>query len=75
MKGKDNNFKDLTVQTKNVANALDWPVKNNPHYKEIINNHCLNSLPIHGTPEDLLSVETRDLYESEHCEPEQASPK
>ena len=59
MKGRDSNFKDLTVRRRNVAGALDWLVKNSPHYKDItINNHSLNSLPIHGSPDDLLSVET-----------------
>ena len=35
MKGKDNNFKDVTVRRQNVADALQWLINNNPHYKDI----------------------------------------
>lgn len=71
MKGRDNNFKDLSVQGQNVAGALDWLGKNNPHYKDMtIHNHSLNSLPIHGTPDDLLSVET----ETDSSDNEQPPP-
>ena len=61
MKGKDNSFKDITVRKKNVAEALDWLIKNNPHYKGVkVNQHSLNCLPEHGVPHDLTSVETDD---------------
>ena len=71
MKGKDNNFKDVTVRRQNVANALQWLINNNPHYKDIIvNQDSLNSLPLHGVPQDLLSVETENLENIETCEPD-----
>jgi len=61
MKVKGNSFKDITVRKKNVAEALDWLVKNNPHYKGVkVNQHSLNCLPEHGVPHDLTSVETDD---------------
>ena len=51
---KDNNFKDVTVRRQNVADALQWLINNNPHYKDIIvNQDSLNSLPLHGVPQDL----------------------
>ena len=66
MKGKDNSFKDVTVRRQNVADALDWLINNNPYYKDIIiNNDSLNSLPLHGVPQDLLSIETENLENSE----------
>ncbi|CAH3134206.1 unnamed protein product [Porites lobata] len=49
MKGKENSFKDVTVRRQNVADALQWLVNNNSHYKDItINQNSLNSLPEHG---------------------------
>lgn len=69
MKGKDNNFKDVTVRRQNVADALQWLINNNPHYKDIIvNQDSLNSLPLHGVPQNLLSVETEKLENTETCE-------
>ena len=71
MKGKDNSFKDVTVRRQNVADALDWLSNNNPYYKDIIiNNDSLNSLPLHGVPQDLLSIETKNLENSEASEPD-----
>lgn len=69
MKGKDN-FKDVTVRRQNVADALHWLINNNPHYKDIIvNQDSLNSLPLHGVPQDIISIETENLESSEPCEP------
>ena len=66
MKGKD-----VTVRRQNVADALQWLINNNPHYKDIIvNQDSLNSLPLHGVPQDLLSVETENLENIETCEPD-----
>lgn len=63
--------KDVTVQRQNVADALQWLINNNPHYKDIIvNQDSLNSLPLHGAPQDLLSVETENLENIETCEPD-----
>ena len=71
MKGKDNSFKDVTVQRQNVADALDWLINNSPYYKDIIvNNDSLNSLPLHGVPQDLLSIQTENLENSEASEPD-----
>ena len=71
MKGKDNSFKDVTVRRQNVADALHWLINNNPYYKDIIiNNNSLNSLPLHGVPQDLLSIETENLENSEASEPD-----
>ena len=69
MKGKDNSFKDVTVRRQNVADALHWLINNNLYYKDIIiNNDSLNSLPLHGVPQDLLSIETENLENSEASE-------
>ena len=74
MKGKDNSFKDVTVRRQNVADALHWLINNNPYYKDIIiNNNSLNSLPLHGVPQDLLSIETENLENSEASEPDLGS--
>lgn len=68
MKGKDNSFKDITVRKKKVAEALDWLIQNNPHYKGVkVNRHSLNCLPEHGVPHDLASVE-RDNGDNETFE-------
>ena len=68
MKGKDNNFKDVSVRRQNVADALHWLIYNNPHYKDVtVNQHCLNLLPENGVPLDLISVETEnDDIDSSH---------
>lgn len=61
MKGKDNNFKDVSVRRHNVADALHWLMNNNPHYKDVnINQHSLNCLPENGVPHDLISIETEN---------------
>ena len=61
MKGKENSFKDITVGKKKVAEALDWLISNNPHYKGVnVNQHSLNCLPEHGVPHELASVERDD---------------
>ena len=65
-KGKDNSFKDVTVRRQNVADALDWLINNNKYYKDVtINRKSLDSLPFHGVPQDLLSLETENLENSE----------
>lgn len=56
VKGKDNNNKDLFVRRQNVAKALQWPITNNPHYKDIIvNQDTLCSLPDNRIPNELPS--------------------
>ncbi|CAH3122009.1 unnamed protein product [Porites lobata] len=71
MKGKENSFKDVTVRRQNVADALQWLVNNNSHYKDItINQNSLNSLPEHGVPHGLLSVETENIDLDATCEPD-----
>ena len=61
MKGKDNNFKDVSVRRQKVADALLWLINNNPHYKDVkINHYSLNCLPVNGIPHDLTSVERED---------------
>lgn len=61
----------MTVRRQNVADALQWLINNNPHYKDIIvNQDSLNSLPLHGVPQDPLSVETENLENIETCEPD-----
>ncbi len=66
MKGKDNSFKDVTVRRQKVVDALHWLINNNTYYKDVtINQNCLDSLPFHGVPQDLLSLETENLKNSE----------
>ena len=61
MKGKDNNFKDVSVRRQNVTDALRWLKNNNPHYSDVkVNPHSLNSLPENGVIHDLISVETEN---------------
>jgi len=61
MKGRDNNFKDVSVRRQNVADALHWLINNNPHYTDVqVTLHSLNSLPENGIPHDLISVETEN---------------
>ena len=41
VKGRDNTFKDVTVQKQKVHDALVWLVNNNPHYAGLtINTKC-----------------------------------
>ena len=69
VKGKDNNFKDVTVRRQNVADALRWRIINNPRYKDIqVNQDYLSSLPENGVPCDLLSVETENIDNSDAFE-------
>ena len=69
MKGRDNNFKDVSVRRQNVADALHWLLNNNPHYTDVqVNLHSLNSLPENGIPHDLISVET------ENCNTDSSQP-
>lgn len=37
-KGKDSNLKQVKVRRKVVLDALDWLIKNNPHYKDVTIN-------------------------------------
>ena len=61
MKGKANNFKDVSVRRQKVADALLWLINNNPHYKDVkLNKDSLNCLPNHGVPHDLTSVQRED---------------
>ena len=70
MKGKDNNFKDISVRKQKVADALQWLINKNPHYKDVsLNYSSLNSLPEHGIPNELISVE-RENKDNEYTEPD-----
>ncbi len=61
MKGKDNNFKHVTVRRQKVADAINWLIDNNQHYKDVsVNLDSLNKLPDCGIPSDLKSIETDD---------------
>ena len=43
-KGKDNNFKDVSVRRQNVIDGLCWLINNNPYYSDVqVNFHLLNS--------------------------------
>ncbi len=56
VKGKENTFKDVTVRREKVHNALVWLINNNPHYLELtINEDALDSLPVNGVPQDLMT--------------------
>ena len=66
MKGKDNNFRHVTVRRQTVADALQWLIQNNPHYKDVIvNQDSLNLLPEHGVPQELMSVDTKVVDEND----------
>jgi len=70
MKDKENSFKDILVRKKKVADALDWLINNNPHYKDVkLNQHSLNCLPEDGVPHELASVE-RENADNEPSEPD-----
>ena len=57
VKGRDNTFKDVTVQKQQVHSALVLLINNNPHYAGLtINTNALNSLPDNGVPADLLTI-------------------
>ena len=65
MNGKENNFKHVTVRRQTVADAIQWLIQNNPHYKDVIvNQDSLNLLPEHGIPHELLSVDSEDIDEN-----------
>ena len=72
VKGRDNTFKDVTVQKQKVHNALVWLINNNPHYAGLtINTNALNSLPDNGVPADLMTIETdSDLVSDDNCYPD-----
>ena len=58
------------ARKKEVAEALDWLISNNPHYKDVkVNQHSLNCLPEHGVPNEIASVE-RDHADNETSEPD-----
>ena len=68
VKGRDNTFKDVTVQKQKVHNALAWLINNNPHYASLtINTNALNSLPDNGVPADLMTIETDSDLVSDDC--------
>ena len=51
VKGRDNTFKDVTVQKQRVHDALVWLINNNPQYSEVlVNEDALNILPENGVP-------------------------
>ena len=76
VKGRENTFRDVTVQKQKVHNALIWLVRNNPHYSDVtINEDVLHSLPENGVPPDLMTVETEDDIVSDHnCSPDVGPP-
>ena len=75
VKGKDNTFKDVNVRRQKVLDALVWLTQNNPHYKDVeINAQALASLPVHGIPSDLLTVETNEDITDEAVEPDGGPP-
>ena len=69
VKGRDNTFKDVTVQKQIVHDALIWLRNNNPHYSElIIHEDALDSLPENGVPPALMTVETDDdIASDDNC--------
>ena len=75
LKGKENTFKDVTVQKK-VRNALVWLINNNPHYSELfINQEAFSSLPENGVPPGLMTVETDDdIISDGNCSPDPGPP-
>jgi hypothetical protein len=76
VKGRENTFRDVTVQKQKVHNALIWLINNNPHYSELtINEVALNSLPKNGVPPDLMTVETDDdIVSDDNCSPDIGPP-
>jgi hypothetical protein len=76
VKGRENTFRDVTVQKQKVHNALIWLVRNNPHYSDVtINEDVLHSLPENGVPPDLMTVETEDdIVSDDNCSPDVGPP-
>ena len=61
MKGKDNSFKDVKVRREKVYDALQWLLKNNPHYSNVtINQHALKTLPIDDVPSEIMTVHSEN---------------
>ena len=61
IKGKDSTFKDVSVRRNKVHDALQWLIKNNPHYSDLtINEEALSSLPDNDVLPDLMTVESND---------------
>ncbi|CAB4029508.1 Hypothetical predicted protein [Paramuricea clavata] len=75
-KGRENTFRDVTVQKRKVHDALVWLINNNPHYSElIINEDALNSLPENGVPPGLMTVDTDDdIVSDDNCSPDVGPP-
>ena len=76
VKGRDNTFKDVTVQKQKVHDALVWVINNNPHYAGLtINANALTLLPDNGVPPDLMTVETdNDFFSDDNCSPDVGPP-
>ena len=76
VKGRENTFRDVTVQKQKVHNALIWLVRNNPHYSDVtINEDVLHSLPENGVPPDLMTAETEDdIVSDDNCSPDVGPP-
>ena len=75
VKGKDNTFKDVTVQKQRVHDALVWLINNNPQYSEVlVNEDALNILPENGIPSELMTVETDDVISNDNCLPDAGPP-
>ena len=76
VKGRDNTFKDVTVQKQKVHDALVWLINNNPQYSEVlVNEDALNMLPENGVPSELATVETDGAIMSpDHCSTDVGPP-
>ena len=62
MNRKDNSFKDVIIRRSKVQQALNWLIQNNPHYKNVtLDLDSLQSLPVNGVPDDLQTVETKEM--------------
>ena len=73
VKGRDNTFKDVTVQKQKVHTALVWLRNNNPHYSELTINE--DSLPENGVPPALMTVESDDdVVSDDNCSPDVGPP-
>ena len=76
VKGRDNTFKDMTVQKQKVHDVLVWLVNNNPQYSELlVNEDALNILPEFGVQSELMTVETDDdIVSDDDCSTDVGPP-
>ena len=58
MEGKNDTFKDLTVRKNTVEVALNWLIRNNSQYKNVmLTQDAIDSLPQNDVPKDLMTVQ------------------